>query len=684
MVYLQKAAACILFFHLMSIEAGFSFRFNACRFNCGSSRYDKGTRKDTRVTPDWSVRQANGGDRAGRLEIFFKQTWSTVCDSGFGVKEAQVACKMLTFDSSRAFPVGSFMFGPGGDEANILLDNFVCGGTERSLANCNHSGVFKHNCSHRNDVGVICRLDDHLSLAGTHRIKDDMGRVNINVGGRTSSLCGKASTGSADVICSQLRLESGAALITRASTFGPRQETGFVMIDLNCSGSETSIFACDHRILGIREQCDTEELGVVCSNINVSLYIVTVTSTTYPLLAGTNVTLKCENALADESADNYTWPETAGGRPVGEYLIFDNVRRTNHRKNVRCSVEYGNDLQHGHSDSFLLEIYYPPVITIISDVATCSPQTAPHVCVVTRGHNVTLLCKAKSNPPPASFKWFGKTRSNTKKLNIIAAEPTADDGQYTCLVETGRVTNDQRLPLSSDYQLTLIVQYPPSVLSFKLNAEDNKTVNVSENSNVIMTCVASGRPAPRMRLVGGSNRHELMSRAEGDIESHEKSRELNFFMCKAQCEDSGDYTCEVDNGVDNVTQSVLLLVTCAPKRKSSGGELLFIDRQSDNRNLLIEMTALPTPQVTAVTYQRPNSIERLRIPLAKNPIHTTCFANPLSPASVTCNISVTQADRGFYHLEFSNDHGNLTVGITVITEGTQAVSAAQHVSKCWK
>ncbi|PVD27768.1 hypothetical protein C0Q70_12940 [Pomacea canaliculata] len=323
------------------------------------------------------------------------------------------------------------MFGPGGGEANILLDNLVCEGTESSLANCNHSGVLKHNCSHSNDVGVICKLDDQLSLAGIRRIKNDMGRVNINVGGRTSSLCGNVTTGSADVICSQLKLESGAALITRASTFGPRQETGFVMIDLNCSGNETNIFACDHRILGISNQCDTEELGVVCSN-------------------------------------------------------------------------------------------NPPVITMTSDVATCSPQTAPHV----------------------------------------------------------------------------IFTDPSSVLSFKLNAEDNKTVSVSENSNVNMTCVASGRPAPRMRLVGGSNRHELMSRAEGDIESHEKSRELSFFMCKAQCEDSGDYTCEVDNGVGNVTQSVMLLVTCnvtraglhplSRKRSRYVGRLKFLSKEGDPSSVFLE------------------------------------------------------------------------------------------------
>ena len=35
------------------------------------------------------------GDNAGRLEVYYNDTWGTVCWNGFGYREAQVACYML-------------------------------------------------------------------------------------------------------------------------------------------------------------------------------------------------------------------------------------------------------------------------------------------------------------------------------------------------------------------------------------------------------------------------------------------------------------------------------------------------------------------------------------------------------------------------------------------------------------
>jgi len=34
---------------------------------------------------------------AGRLEIFYNDTWGSVCSNGFDNKDAQVACNMLGF-----------------------------------------------------------------------------------------------------------------------------------------------------------------------------------------------------------------------------------------------------------------------------------------------------------------------------------------------------------------------------------------------------------------------------------------------------------------------------------------------------------------------------------------------------------------------------------------------------------
>jgi len=46
-----------------------------------------------------SVRLAGHGRprNAGRLEVYYNDTWGTVCHNGFGTTDAQVACYMLGF-----------------------------------------------------------------------------------------------------------------------------------------------------------------------------------------------------------------------------------------------------------------------------------------------------------------------------------------------------------------------------------------------------------------------------------------------------------------------------------------------------------------------------------------------------------------------------------------------------------
>ena len=41
--------------------------------------------------------------RAGRLEIFMKGVWGTVCDIRFGLTEANVACRQLGFSSATRY-----------------------------------------------------------------------------------------------------------------------------------------------------------------------------------------------------------------------------------------------------------------------------------------------------------------------------------------------------------------------------------------------------------------------------------------------------------------------------------------------------------------------------------------------------------------------------------------------------
>ncbi len=40
---------------------------------------------------------------AGRLEVFLRREWGTVCGDGFGITEANVACRQLGYPSAATF-----------------------------------------------------------------------------------------------------------------------------------------------------------------------------------------------------------------------------------------------------------------------------------------------------------------------------------------------------------------------------------------------------------------------------------------------------------------------------------------------------------------------------------------------------------------------------------------------------
>ena len=101
---------------------------------------------------------ANG---TGRVEVFYRGEWGTVCDDSWDINDARVICRQLGYHYAiAAFRSGEASVGSG----QIWLDNVNCAGSEESLSSCSHAGWGNENCGHSQDAGVQCSNTGNLNI----------------------------------------------------------------------------------------------------------------------------------------------------------------------------------------------------------------------------------------------------------------------------------------------------------------------------------------------------------------------------------------------------------------------------------------------------------------------------------------------------------------------------------------
>ena len=99
------------------------------------------------------VRLVDGGERFGRLEVYYGGQWGTVCDNGWDIADTNVVCRQLGFSNATSFSSGS-EYGVG--SSRVWMAEVKCHGDEHSLLDCPHDGWGKHTCTHSKDVNVEC------------------------------------------------------------------------------------------------------------------------------------------------------------------------------------------------------------------------------------------------------------------------------------------------------------------------------------------------------------------------------------------------------------------------------------------------------------------------------------------------------------------------------------------------
>ncbi|XP_067424428.1 antigen WC1.1-like, partial [Emydura macquarii macquarii] len=138
----------------------------------------------TNCTDKEKLRVVKGEDScSGRVEVWHRGSWGTVCDDSWDLADANVVCKQLGCGSAVSAP-GEAAFGEG--TGVIWVEKVNCRGTESSLWDCPATPWGESNCGHKEDAAVNCSgvtetTASQTTTAALRRLPTDSGRITVPV-----------------------------------------------------------------------------------------------------------------------------------------------------------------------------------------------------------------------------------------------------------------------------------------------------------------------------------------------------------------------------------------------------------------------------------------------------------------------------------------------------------------------
>uniref|UniRef100_A0A8C3FJ47 SRCR domain-containing protein n=1 Tax=Chrysemys picta bellii TaxID=8478 RepID=A0A8C3FJ47_CHRPI len=196
---------------------------------------------------------------SGRVEVWYRGSWGTVCDDSWDMADANVVCKQLGCGSAVSAP-GEAAFGEG--TGPIWVETLNCRGTESSLWDCCSKPWGESNCDHKEDAAVNCSGAEELRLVNGG--SPCAGRVEVKHQDQWGTVCYfDWDMADAGVVCKQLGC--GAAVIAHRNVhFGPG--SGKIWLDrVACDGTESALWHCRNSGWDKNSCYHGWDAGVTCS-----------------------------------------------------------------------------------------------------------------------------------------------------------------------------------------------------------------------------------------------------------------------------------------------------------------------------------------------------------------------------------------------------------------------------------